>query len=75
MSLKMRIRWRLEADLVWKVETAIMYEGCVQNWRLQGSAPVTTGYRPPSEATALAEQLQRSSAVIIGPYRLLRRKL
>jgi hypothetical protein len=25
-------------------------------WRLQGSAPVTTGYMPPSEAVAVAEQ-------------------
>jgi hypothetical protein len=43
--------------------------------RLQGSTLVTTGYRPRSEATALAKQLHRLSAVIIGPYRLLRRKL
>jgi hypothetical protein len=44
-------------------------------WRLQGSAPVTTGYMPPNEAAAVAEQQQRLSAVIIGPNELLRRKL
>jgi hypothetical protein len=33
------------------------------------------GDRPPSEATALAEQLQRSSAVIIGHYPLGREHL